>query len=209
MQPRSGFDLDVLEASQMLWRWLDYGKKPEMRPIGGSPALDIARAILQLILQPPNREGFRWWKLRVGAEERLRRAGIHPETGALLDPQKWQLAVDRGIGELQDRKARRALYRQKRAAAVLETRRGQIYQPVANFDRQPNYEQRLQVGTAGLMLEEPIDAGIATTDQDLCARKSGAGGLSFGYIAPPNSPPIATSSRVIPGPPHQRRRVGW
>jgi hypothetical protein len=134
----------------MLWRWLDYGQKPEMRPIGGSPALNLARAILQLILQPPNREGLRWWKLRVGAEERLRRAGIHPETGALLDPQRWRLAVDRAIGELADRKSRKALYRQQHAARIIEARRQQLYQPVANFGRRPNYDQRLQLNGTGL-----------------------------------------------------------
>jgi hypothetical protein len=148
--PRPGFDLDVLEATQMLWRWLDYGQRQEMRPVGGSPALNSARAILQLILQPPNREGFRWWKLRVGADHRLRLAGIDPETGALLDPQRWRIAVDRAIGELSDRKSRKALYKQQHAARIIEARRQQIYHPTPDLGRRrPNYDQRTQLNGVG------------------------------------------------------------
>ena len=185
-------------------RWLDFGKKDRIRPVGGSPALDRARDILQLRLEPANKSGFRWWRLRVGGDERLRRAGIDPETGTLVSPEKWQLAVDRAIGELQDRKTRKVLYKQKHAAAILEMRRKQIHQPVADFARRPSYDQRLQINGAGLGEDSRVD-------QDLIRQRAEveAGELVFGYTAPRRSPPIATSRQVISGPPHQKRRADW
>ena len=68
----------VLDALRMLLRHLD--GRDRMRPNSyGSEAVDLARRIVHLDLQKPNRRGEQWWRIRRGWEDRLRAAGIDPQ----------------------------------------------------------------------------------------------------------------------------------
>jgi len=210
MRPRPGIDLDVLEGLQMLWRWLDYGRKPLMRPIGGGRVLDLARRILQMELQPPNREGLRWWRCRRGVEQRLADSGIDPETGQLINPQRWQLAIDRAIGELQDRKARKQLWKAKRAAMILEARKQPaLNQPLAYFcfDRGPTYDQRVMVNGTGLGRELDGEPSPTAASRSI-ELEVGSGRMSFGQnTATPSDWEIMTRREPPPsGPAHRPRR---
>jgi hypothetical protein len=207
MRSRQDVCADALEAVQMILLWLKHRNSDRMRPIGGGPVLDIARKILQLELQPANRSGYRSWRVRRGVEDRLRYAGIDPETGHLVNAEKWQLALDRAIGELQDRKARKQLWKAKRAAMILEARKQQAFnQPTAcsDFGRRPTYDQRVMVNGTGLGRElngESAPAAPSPSEPEV-----GSGRRSFGRPAVTSNEFEIVAPRVPPsGPPHKRR----
>jgi hypothetical protein len=100
---------------------------------------------------------------------------------------KFTLAVDRAIGELHDRRARKQLWKAKRAAMILEARKQQAFnQPAAcsGFDRRLTYDQRVMLNGTGLGRELDGESAPAAAS-DPTGEVTKPGRMSFG--SPPGS----------------------
>jgi hypothetical protein len=89
---------DVLEAADALLLYVIHGRQrrcehtSKRRPLYKG-AMDRARVLLNVQLtMRPDEQGLKYWFVPKGWEERLKLAGVHPETLKVEDDRRWAYA---------------------------------------------------------------------------------------------------------------------
>lgn len=107
-----------------------------MAPLENTYSLRLAREIIGLKLQPPNKEGRRWWKLNPDKlEQRLKSAGLDPVTLELLQSDLWEFAIQQALDTLAERKVKNRLYKENRrklVRAAVATANGHTISPITS-----------------------------------------------------------------------------
>lgn len=154
-----------------------------MIAFGSSESLDVAREIIGLKLQGPNSEGKRCWKLnpdKLG--QRLRAAGLDSETYELIQPDLFDIAIERALDTLAERKAKNQRYKADNRKVLREARKAQTL-PVETeqipFDEAGRYNgQPIKKEVPRVLPQGSVGAAIKGNggqDEDFSFGGNGAG----------------------------------